>query len=99
MLGRQHIWEDFPVARPKFPTLALAVALAFSNTSVQAGPLALTVPASSSSGVGAFGLIGCVSSIILAAVDAGRKFNRELTAQEAATCGLLYWINLANTQR
>jgi hypothetical protein len=35
---------------------------------------------------------GCVASIILSAVVADFKDNRQLTNGEAWTCGLLYWI-------
>jgi hypothetical protein len=37
---------------------------------------------------------GCPSSIILSALVADFKDNRQLTYWEAWTCGLLYWIPL-----
>jgi hypothetical protein len=38
----------------------------------------------------AFG--GCITSIVLSAVVANFKDNRELANWEAWTCGLLYWV-------
>jgi hypothetical protein len=37
-------------------------------------------------------VIGCAGSIVLSAFVAGFRDHRELTAPEAWTCGLLYWI-------
>ncbi|MBX3519336.1 MAG: hypothetical protein KF835_04880 [Xanthobacteraceae bacterium] len=87
------------MAASKLVTLALAAAMTFSPVAARAGIVIVPPVVQPSSGTAAFGLAGCVGSIILAAIDASRRFNRELTAEEAATCGLLYWINLANMQR
>jgi hypothetical protein len=50
----------------------------------------------SSSGAGAtwipFTVMGCASGIILAAMVANSRDNRELIAPEAWTCGLLFWF-------
>lgn len=71
--------------------------MTFSATTARAGiVIPPPVVSGSSAGVGVFGLVGCVMGIMLAAIDASRRFNRELTGAEAASCGLLYWINLAN---
>jgi len=43
-------------------------------------------------------VIGCAGGIIAAAFAANFVFNRELTAQEAWTCGMLYWFNQATGQ-
>lgn len=37
-------------------------------------------------------VIGCAGSIVLSALVADLRDNRELTSPEAWTCGLLYWI-------
>ena len=37
-------------------------------------------------------VIGCAGSIVLSAVVADFRDNRQLTTPEAWTCGLLYWI-------
>jgi len=36
---------------------------------------------------------GCVISIMISAADASVRQNRELTVQEAWSCGVLYWFN------
>jgi hypothetical protein len=37
-------------------------------------------------------VIGCAGSIVLSALVANYRDNRQLTTAEAWTCGLLYWI-------
>jgi hypothetical protein len=37
-------------------------------------------------------VIGCAGSIVLSAVVANFRDNRQLTTPEAWTCGLLYWV-------
>lgn len=37
-------------------------------------------------------VIGCAGSIVLSALVANFRDNRQLTTAEAWTCGLLYWI-------
>ncbi|MBX3514567.1 MAG: hypothetical protein KIT15_04650 [Xanthobacteraceae bacterium] len=87
------------MARSKLATLTLAVAMAISPLTAKAGVIIVPpVAQASTSGAATFGLVGCVGSIMLAAIDASRRYNRELTTEEAATCGLLYWIKLANLQ-
>src|SRR5690348_15831155 len=39
-------------------------------------------------------VIGCAASIVLSALVANFRDNRQLTTQEASSCGLLYWIPL-----
>ncbi len=85
------------MARSKLLALTLATAIMFTPAPVRAGiVMPLVIPQGGSSSAVAFGLGGCFAGILLAVIDAGRRFNRELTAEEAATCGLLYWINVAN---
>lgn len=83
------------MARSKLLALALAASMMIAPAQVKAGVIVLPIPANSTP-VAGYALAGCVAGIILAAIDASRRFNRELTAAEAASCGLLYWINLAN---
>src|SRR5215472_6699888 len=37
-------------------------------------------------------VIGCAGSIVLSAIVANYRDNRQLTTAEAWTCGLLYWV-------
>ncbi|MBX3519339.1 MAG: hypothetical protein KF835_04895 [Xanthobacteraceae bacterium] len=71
----------------------LAASIAFSPGVSQA-LVAFPAPASPTTTVGAFGLAGCVASIMLAAIDKGNRKLGQLTTEEAATCGLAYWIRL-----
>jgi hypothetical protein len=41
-------------------------------------------------------IFGCAGGIILAALDANARQHRQLTAYEAATCGVAYWFTIAN---
>lgn len=87
--------------KKKLTAAVVAASIAFASTAAHAiivvppKPVPVTGGASS----GAFGLVGCVLSIMLAAADKGNKYKKELTTEEAATCGLLYWINEANKRR
>ncbi len=89
----------------KFVVIALAAVLALAPVRASAGvpivpPVVGPVVATGGgSGSAIYGLVGCVASIMIAAAVASREFNRELTAAEAATCGLLFWINRANARR
>ena len=81
--------------RSKFLAVFVAAAISITPAPAAAGIIILPPVQNSTPGVGVYGLAGCVASIMLAAIDAGRRFNRELTGAEAASCGLLYWLNLA----
>jgi hypothetical protein len=54
-------------------------------------------PPGSTSGSGAtgwvWGIFGCAGGIITAAMVKNWKRHKELTTQEAWTCGFLYWLN------
>lgn len=86
--------------KKKLTAAVVAASIAFAATSAHAiivvPPKPVPVGGASS---GAFGLVGCVLSIMLAAADKGNKYKKELTTEEAATCGLLYWVNEANKRR
>ncbi len=81
--------------KSKILVAALAASLAFSSPVAYAGN-AGSVPGFTF-GSGPTGwvwaIFGCSSGIILAAMVANFQQNRQLTAQEAWTCGLLFWFN------
>jgi len=74
---------------------ALASVLIVSSPSISWSGIAVPVPVPSTGStvpVGVWALVGCTASIMLAAIVAGQRDNRELTTGEAATCGLLFWL-------
>ncbi len=79
--------------------VAAAIALAPLGVTAQQAPLVPVPAAGGSSAAGVYGLAGCVLSIMIAAVDKGNKYKKELTTDEAITCGLLYWVREANKKR
>lgn len=86
--------------KSKFTAVALALALGFAPIGASAqrpGPVPIPVGGSGAGHV--YGLVGCVLSIMLAATDKGNKYKKELTTDEALTCGLLYWLKEANRSR
>jgi hypothetical protein len=72
-------------------SLALSPATSFAGLGV--------VMAGKTFGAGAtgwvWGVFGCSGGIILAAMAANWQQNRQLTWNEAATCGILFWVNPA----
>jgi hypothetical protein len=84
--------------KSKILAAALAASLMLSSTVAHAG--APVVPGLTF-GNGATGwvwaIFGCSSGIILAAMVANFQQNRQLTAQEAWTCGLLFWFTSPNS--
>jgi len=50
-------------------------------------------PTFGGSGVGAWPIFACAGGIILAALAANARDNRELTAPEAWSCGALFWFS------
>lgn len=82
------------MARSKIIASLLAASIAFSSATAFAGP---GVPTPGKTfGIGATGwmwaIFGCSGGIIVAAVVKNYRFNRPLTANEAATCGFLFWF-------
>jgi hypothetical protein len=73
----------------------LAASLALSPAFVSAGLLA-SPPPGKTFGNGAtgwvWGVFGCSGGIIFTALVANWTQNRQLTWNEAATCGLLFWL-------
>jgi hypothetical protein len=90
------------MSKTKLVAIATAAAIAFAPMSASAQRI---VPGGgglfggSSSANSAFALVGCVASIMIAAADKGNKYKKELTTDEALTCGLLYWFREANKNR
>jgi hypothetical protein len=81
---------------------AIAVAVSIGLAPVAASAQRIGGPGTGFGGSGATGvhiLGGCVISIMIAAVDKGNKYKKELTTDEALTCGLLYWFKEANKKR
>jgi hypothetical protein len=79
----------------KLITAALAASLALSPMPAFAGP-AVVSQSGKTFGAGATGwvwaIFGCSSGTILAAVVANWQQHRQLTWNEAASCGLLFWF-------
>ena len=46
-----------------------------------------------------WGIFGCSTGIIVAAMVANWRNKRQLTWNEAATCGLLYWFAMQNSPK
>jgi hypothetical protein len=86
--------------KSKLVTAAVAAAIALAPITASAQrPGPAPVPVGSSSGAGVYGLAGCVIALMIAATDKGNKYKKELTTDEALTCGLLYWFREANKNR
>jgi hypothetical protein len=86
------------VLKSKIAAAALAAMLVFTSANVSLGGLMPPPPVPSSSSaapVAVWLIFGCASGIILAAAVANARDNRPLTAAEAASCGLLFWLNPA----
>jgi hypothetical protein len=81
-------------------SVALALAACLAATSVAHGGMVIYVPKGKHTAGGGSGsspwpvwvIMGCASSIILAAMVAYRTQGRELSSNEAVTCGLAYWL-------
>jgi hypothetical protein len=86
--------------RNKLTAAVLAAAIGFAPVaaSAQGAPVPATVVGTSTSGSAAF-VGGCVISIMIAAVDKGKRYKKELTTDEAITCGLAYWLKEATKKR
>lgn len=82
----------------KFLTLGLAAVIAFSPIGVIAQEVGVSPAPGKVFSHGAtgwvWGIFGCSTGIIVAAVVANWRNKRQLTWNEAATCGLLYWFAL-----
>jgi len=65
--------------------------LAFSSLTATAGPLASTAPHSRVP-VAVWAIFGCTGGVVVAALAANYAQRRQLTWNEAASCGLLFWF-------
>ena len=78
-------------------TLAASMALAsLPAPSYAAAAAPVPVPGTAfggNPGVALWPIFGCAGGIILSALAANYRDNRELTAPEAWTCGLLFWFS------
>ena len=73
----------------------VAASLSLSPTISFAGPAAVVAGKTFGAGTSGWvwGIFGCSGGIIIAAMVANWQQNRQLTWHEAATCGLLFWVN------
>ena len=78
--------------KSKIAAVVLAAMLAFTPANVSVAGIDVTpaAPKSSVAPVAVWLIFGCASGIIFAAAIANARDNRQLTAGEAATCGLLF---------
>lgn len=81
----------------RFVSLTAAVFFALSTVTSKAGTVAPPPVSHSGAAVGfVWGIFGCAGSIIFTAYVAHVRHHRELTQQEAMTCGVTYWLNPRN---
>jgi hypothetical protein len=82
--------------KSKILVATLAASMVLSSTLEYAGVVTVVGVPGQKFGTGptgwVWGIFGCSSGIIFAAMVANWQQNRQLTAQEAATCGLLFWF-------
>jgi hypothetical protein len=73
---------------------AAAALLAFSSMTATAGTIVPPPTHSSSSHTpaGIWVIFGCAGGVVLAALAANATQHRQLTWNEAASCGLLFWF-------
>jgi hypothetical protein len=79
----------------KIFAVTLMAAMVLSPSASFGGATAVVPPSllhRSSKPVVPYVIFGCAASIIFAALVANFQRNRQLTATEAATCGLLFWL-------
>ena len=69
-----------------------AVLLAFSSMAATAGKAVVIPPHSSHTPAAIWAIFGCSGGVVLAALTANYTQNRQLTWNEAASCGLLFWF-------
>ncbi len=80
----------------KLTSVAIITALLAAGAPTGASarpPTVVPVPGKTfGAGSGPWLIFGCAGGIILAALAANARDNRELTAEEAWTCGTLFWF-------
>lgn len=77
--------------RSKTIAAVAAGILAFSSMTATAGPLASSAPHSRTPAA-IWAIFGCTGGVVAAALVANYVQKRQLTWNEAATCGLLFWF-------
>ncbi len=77
----------------RYKTIAAVAAgmLAFSSVNVQAGPSVIT-HVKSHAPAAIWAVFGCTGGVVIAALAANYAQRRQLTWNEAASCGLLFWL-------
>lgn len=78
---------------------ALSISMIQFAEAVAVHPAAPVPVASGSKVIVPWIFIGCAGGIILAAFHANYRDNRELTAPEAWSCGLLHWFSQPREMR
>jgi len=81
------------MGKSKILALAVATAMAFSSVTAQSG-VAHVTPSATGNGTPAWfwAVFGCAGGIVFTAFVANWQQKRQLTAAEAATCGLLFYV-------
>lgn len=77
-------------------SVAASFFLALSTVTTNAGIPATPHTSSGGNPAVVWAIFGCAAGIILAALDANARQHRQLTAYEAATCGVAYWFTVTN---
>jgi hypothetical protein len=81
------------MGKSKILAVVLAASMAFSSTvAVASAPVVPGLKFGAGPTGLMWGIFGCSSGIIVAALVANWQQNRQLTGKEAATCGLLFWF-------
>jgi hypothetical protein len=80
----------------RFIAMAASALLAVSTVTADAGRPAPPPTHGHFNPTAVWIIFGCASSIIFTAYVKHLKQHRELTQQEAMTCGLAYWFNAQN---
>lgn len=87
-----HIWQGSVMKRSRIIAAIAAGLLAFSSMTATAGnPVPLSTPHSHTP-AGIWVIFGCAGGVVLAALAANYSQQRQLTWNEAASCGLLFWF-------
>lgn len=81
------------MTKKKLTALAAAGLMALSTISSSAAVVSTPVVHNTAVKVAVWSVFGCAGDIIAAAWVAHIRFNRQLTANEAMTCGIGFWLN------